>query len=355
MMVRRLLPLLMIICCAIGGQQASAHAIGLSRGEYQSTVDGLTATLSFAHTELVSAIPEIDSNADGRFSNSELLTHRSVLAQFLLDGLSLHAANKSCNGELTDAELTANDGLRAVLHFACAEQAAQYSMQFGLFDRLSPGHRHFATTMERAGPLTRIVYQAQPSIALYSIGRATTARVGWPLLKLGVEHILTGYDHLVFLFGLLIVTKRLRDLLLVVTAFTLGHSITLGVATLGLWIPSPSLIEPLIALSIVYVGVENCVARQGGRRWPLTLGFGLVHGFGFAGVLSEIALPSAQLPLALLSFNAGVEIGQLTILAITIPAVFWLRKKEWFAAHGVRSLSIAIALAGLGWFIQRVA
>jgi hydrogenase/urease accessory protein HupE len=353
-MIRRLLPMLLIICCAIGGQHAAAHAIGLSRGVYQSTADGLTATLSFAHTELASAIPEIDSNADGSISGNELLTHRSVLARFLLDGLTLSSADGACRGTMTDAELTDNDGLRAVLQFACAAVPNGYALQFGLFDRLSPGHRHFATTLEPSESITRIVYRAQPAIVLKATERAATARIGWPIFKLGIEHILTGYDHLVFLLGLLIVTRRLRDLLLVVTAFTLGHSITLGVATLGLWIPSPNMIEALIALSIVYVGVENCLTRKDARRWPLTLGFGLVHGFGFAGVLSEIELPSAQLPLALLSFNIGVEIGQLMILAIATPAVFWLRRKEWFAQHGVRAMSVAIALAGLGWFIQRV-
>ena len=86
----------------------------------------------------------------------------------------------------------------------------------------------------------------------------------------------------------------------------------------------------------------------------MTLTFGLVHGFGFAGVLSDIALPTAQLPLALLSFNGGVELGQLLILAIALPAVFWLRRQVWFARQGVRTLSAAIALAGLGWFIERV-
>lgn len=351
----KLLTSLLLFCCAlVGSQSAAAHAIGLSRGDYSLSDDGVTATLEFAHTELASAIAGVDSDGDGRISAPELLQHRLLVDQAIRDGVKLSASAATCASTVSSAELTDNDGLRVVQVFRCAVGTDGYSLQFALLDRLSPGHRHLATAVQRGAPITSVLYQASPSVLLSGPHRHASGSVGWPLVKLGVEHILTGYDHLVFLFGLLIVARGWRDLLLVVTAFTLGHSITLGIATLGIWMPSSSVIEPLIALSIVYVGVENWFVRDDARRWPLTLAFGLVHGFGFAGVLSEIALPSAQLPLALLSFNGGVELGQLLILCVALPAVFWLRRRAWFARQGVRALSAAIALAGLGWFIERV-
>jgi hydrogenase/urease accessory protein HupE len=174
------------------------------------------------------------------------------------------------------------------------------------------------------------------------------------LLGLGVEHILTGYDHLVFLLGLVLVGGRWRSLLWVVTAFTVAHSITLGLAALGVWAPRPAIIEPAIALSIAYVGVENFFVKNAEKRWRITFPFGLVHGFGFAGALREVALPKADVPAALFLFNAGVEIGQLAVLALVLPALVLLRRWSWFDKHGVRVVSGAIVIAGLVWFVARV-
>jgi hydrogenase/urease accessory protein HupE len=198
------------------------------------------------------------------------------------------------------------------------------------------------------------VYEGSPEFDV-AARAATTSDVIGPLFVLGVEHILTGFDHLAFLVGVIVVGGSLRKLLLAITAFTLAHSVTLGVAALGVWVPSPGLVEPAIALSIVYVGVENWFVKDASRRWLLTFPFGLIHGFGFAGALREIALPNAQVPLALVSFNLGVEAGQILVLALVLPILFWLRRRPWFARDGVRYASTMIAIAGLVWFVQRVA
>jgi hypothetical protein len=148
---------------------------------------------------------------------------------------------------------------------------------------------------------------------------------------------------------------RWRSILLVVTAFTVAHSITLGLATLDVWSPSPKIIEPAIALSIAYVGAENFFVKDAAKRYWITFPFGLVHGFGFAGALREIAMPKADVPAALLLFNLGVEAGQLAVLAVALPLVFHLRKREAFRTRGVKIASLAIIAAGLVWFVSRVA
>ena len=140
-------------------------------------------------------------------------------------------------------------------------------------------------------------------------------------LRMGIEHILTGYDHLVFLFGLVLIGGRLRSLVGAVTAFTVAHSITLALAVLGVWAPSPRIVEPAIALSIVWVGIENFFVKNAEGRWRITFPFGLIHGFGFAGALREIELPRARVPLALVSFNLGVEVGQLAVMAVVVPLI----------------------------------
>jgi hypothetical protein len=147
----------------------------------------------------------------------------------------------------------------------------------------------------------------------------------------------------------------LRSLALVVSAFTVAHSITLALATLSVVTPSPRLVEPLIALSIAYVGVENLFVTDAAKRWRITFPFGLVHGFGFAGALREIALPRAQIPVALVSFNVGVEVGQLGVLALVLPLVFAARRAPRFRDRGTKLASLGIAFAGTVWFVVRVA
>lgn len=172
---------------------------------------------------------------------------------------------------------------------------------------------------------------------------------------MGIEHILMGYDHLIFLFGLVLVGGRLRALLLVITAFTLAHSITLGLAVLSIWAPPGRIVEPLIALSVAYVGIENQFVKDAEKRYRITFPFGLIHGFGFAGALGEISLPRAEIPKALVGFNLGVEAGQLAALALVLPLVLEARKRPWFADKGVKYLSFGIAGLGLVWFVLRIA
>ena len=169
---------------------------------------------------------------------------------------------------------------------------------------------------------------------------------------IGVEHILGGIDHLLFLVGLILVVGRVRDVLWAVTAFTVAHSITLGLSVLGIVVPSEQYmvwVEVLIALSIAYIGFENLIWQKPRPRWPITFVFGLVHGFGFAGALSEVGVPQDQAGAALALFNVGVEAGQLMVLAVVLPIVFRLRRMEQFWRSSVRVLSAALVAMGLIW------
>lgn len=176
-------------------------------------------------------------------------------------------------------------------------------------------------------------------------------------LKLGIEHILTGYDHLLFLFALLLVTRDWVSSLKVITFFTIAHSITLGVATFDVVSLPSRFVEPMIALSIVYVGVENIVRRgDPHKRWIVTFTFGLIHGFGFASVLKEMGVGARAggVAMPLFSFNLGVEVGQILVAAIALPIIWQLRKKERFLSQGVPACSILVAVAGAAWFVMRV-
>lgn len=175
-------------------------------------------------------------------------------------------------------------------------------------------------------------------------------------LGLGVEHILSGYDHLAFVIGLLLIGGSIRGTVKTVTSFTLAHSITLAAASLGIWTPPTRLVESLIALSIVGVGIEAYRRRSGAdRRIAYAFGFGLIHGFGFAGALSEVGLPSDRLPASLGGFNLGVELGQLAVVGIAAPLLMWLEKSHPSkAAKIIPACSICIGCCGLVWLAQRI-
>jgi hydrogenase/urease accessory protein HupE len=172
----------------------------------------------------------------------------------------------------------------------------------------------------------------------------------------GVHHILIGPDHLLFLIGLLLLGGTIRQLALVVSAFTVAHSITLSLAALNLVTPPARIIEPAIALSIVYVGADNLLVRGGRdmRGW-IAFAFGFIHGFGFANVLREMDLPRRALGWSLFSFNLGVEIGQLLVVIVVASAFAALRSRNELAGRRLAFAgSIVVIAAGAFWFIQRV-
>lgn len=184
----------------------------------------------------------------------------------------------------------------------------------------------------------------------------------WLYAKAGVEHIIPkGLDHILFILGLFFSTLALTSLLWQVTAFTLAHSVTLGLAVLGVIPIQPAIIEPLIALSIVWIAVENCVFRQSGRWRPMVVfAFGLLHGLGFASVLNEYGLPKQDLLASLLAFNVGVEVAQIGILLIAALLVYALTHvvypltlKNGYRAYLQVPTSLGIALIGGYWLIER--
>jgi hypothetical protein len=172
----------------------------------------------------------------------------------------------------------------------------------------------------------------------------------------GIRHILLGPDHLLFLIGLLLLGGSMRQLLLLVTAFTLAHSVTLSMAALNIFSPSARLVDPAIALAIIYVGADNLMVRGGPdvRGW-IAAAFGLIHGFGFAAVLKEMNLPRPALMWSLVSFNVGVEIGQVIVVLAVATALAAVRSRSESAGQRVAFAgSVVVIAVGTFWFIQRV-
>lgn len=194
-------------------------------------------------------------------------------------------------------------------------------------------------------------------VPLAGVAGRSTAGLFMDYVVLGFTHILPGgLDHILFVLGLFLLNTRLRPLLIQVTAFTLAHSITLALGLYGVVRVAPSIVEPLIAASIVYVAVENVfTSRLHVWRPAIVFGFGLLHGLGFAGVLLEIGLPRGEFVTGLIAFNLGVEFGQLGVIALAWGLVgLWFSAQPWYRARIVQPASLAIALVGLYWTVERV-
>lgn len=243
----------------------------------------------------------------------------------------------------------------------------QISLGFDFFETF--GQRHIVLgVFEHQGRSREVVFSQHQPDFIYDIvdahpssetstppGTASGESLGAALVRfllLGVEHIFLGYDHLCFLVALVVVS-RLGELVKIVTSFTVAHSITLILAALKIVALPSRLIECAIALTILYVAAENLWSKRTGHRWMLTFGFGLIHGFGFANVLSGLGLPTTGTVRCLLSFNVGVELGQLAIVLLLLP--FTLVMARW--RHGRKMamiISAAVGVFGLGWFTERL-
>lgn len=220
-----------------------------------------------------------------------------------------------------------------------------------------PVHQTFVNIYEDGDLRQQLIFNASSGEYVYYTGSTQGAlAVMRTFIPAGIHHILIGPDHVLFLVGLLLLGGTWFALVRIVTAFTLGHSLTLSLAALNLVMPPPRLIEPAIALSIVFVGADNLVRGSGRdvRAW-VALVFGLVHGFGFANVLREFGLPAEALGWSLFSFNVGVEIGQLGIVLLVATALELIRRRSRVVGYRVAwAGSIVVIAAGAYWFVERV-
>lgn len=278
-----------------------------------------------------------------------------ALAAGLWDDMPLSAAGTLCAREPRQAsvlplyvELTAR--------YVCPE--GELSQRFRLLSVLPDGH-HVAVALEGAPTVVeaaggqQVVQLGVPGASV-SAAQAARSFGGWVLL--GVRHILEGFDHLAFLAVLLLAGGGLRRLVMLVTTFTVAHSITLGVTALG-WVRvgerASLLVEVCIALSIVVLAVQNLRTDTPRHRLPLTFAFGLLHGFGFAGVLGTYGLGERPV-LALAGFNLGVELGQAAVVLVLAPTLAWLRTRPTAGRRLVPVTSTVLLLLGLYWCVERV-
>lgn len=243
--------------------------------------------------------------------------------------------------------------------FRCDHEPQEISVRDDCVDTLGSTHHVIALITWQGGSQSfSFADQTRVTVIALKPANTTTSTVNssksvGSFFFLGVEHIISGYDHLLFLLALILCGGNLLQLLKIITAFTLAHSLTLAAAALNIITLPSVLVEAVIALSIAYVAFENLYPRYAiSRRWTISFVFGLMHGFGFSSVLREVGLPQENLIWSLLNFNLGVEAGQLVAVALVLPALFWLRQSKW-QANVVRLVSAVVMGVGIALFIER--
>jgi hydrogenase/urease accessory protein HupE len=235
--------------------------------------------------------------------------------------------------------------------FRCERAAPSLRVRDDWFDLFGAHYRTLAR-VETGGEARDVAFM--PDAREVTIGTSRGASDGGSFFRLGVEHILTGVDHMLFLAALLLGGGGAAGLLKTITAFTLAHSVTLALAVLGAVTLPPRVVEPVIAASIAWVALENLVLQRApSRRWLVSFAFGLVHGFGFADALTPLALPPGGLARALVGFNLGVEAGQALAIALVLPLLVWARRRGWEPML-VRGGSVALTAVGLAWLVERL-
>ncbi|MBI1204609.1 MAG: HupE/UreJ family protein [Rhodopseudomonas sp.] len=200
--------------------------------------------------------------------------------------------------------------------------------------------------------------ESRPFALIGATAPPTAIRIAAQYLELGFRHILPeGLDHILFVLGLFLLSSRLKPILVQVTCFTVAHSVTLGLTMYGLLSLPPQVVEPLIALSIAYVAIENILTPKLTPWRPVVVfGFGLVHGMGFAGALAELNLPRSEILPALVSFNVGIELAQLAVIAAAyFTTTYWIGDRLWYRTRFEIPVCLAIAATGLFWTVERVA
>jgi hydrogenase/urease accessory protein HupE len=342
---------------------AQAHDPGLSTATVTIGDRQIDVLLGFAQKDTESLLISSGNQPDIR-SAEGFAAIRHQLESLAAREVNLYFDEVKAVSEQANAKRKDSQNVEILLRFA-RTNATRLRLVSSLFERLPFGHREFVSFQTTGGGnIGEAMLSGKensfqidlPTIAT-STESSTVSHSFLAFLTLGIEHILTGYDHLLFLFGLLVVCRDLRSILTVITCFTIAHSITIALSALNVVRLPASIVEPLIAASIAYVGIENLI--RGGApkwRWLITFSFGLVHGLGFADALKEFGIGSGQfgIVLPLVGFNLGVEIGQLSVAAVVLPILWQLRKNPGFVRQWVPVCSVAVTFAGSYWMIERI-
>lgn len=369
---------LFVLLVCVGANGAWAHS---SSNSYLllSERDGAKVLRADVHLRDIDVVFDLDADRDGQVVWAELDARSAEVLAWLAQGLRVGSEATACVLNPIDTQASERaDGLylstewRVTCPPGVPENGQSLNLSYALlFDRDNL-HRALLRIDVPQVQSSAILSPERPQVPLPTVNPSAAEVLGRYIVE-GVWHIWIGIDHILFLLSLLVLAPlvparrwvthwraepRLRpafmEVLAVVTAFTVAHSITLSLSVLQWVEPPASFIEPVIAISVVLAALNNLLGWWSVRRWRLAFVFGLIHGFGFANVLLDLGLPTTQLAIALGGFNLGVELGQLAIVGAFFPLAWWLRHTAFYRWVVVVGGSLAIVVVGSAWTVQRV-
>ena len=313
----------------------------------------------------------LDTNADGDITWGEVKARHADIAAYALARLALRSGATPCPTRVTEHLVDDHsDGAYAVLRFTaiCSDPITSLEVDYSLLFDVDPQHRGLLR-LEHAGATRTAIFSPERGRQTFEMAELSRWRQFLDYGREGVWHIWVGFDHILFLLSLLLpavlkyghrqwqavdaFAPAFWDVFTIATAFTVAHSITLSLATLGVVTLPSRLVESAIALSVVLAAANNLLPLFQGRRWVVAFAFGLVHGFGFASVLKDLGLPQGTLLLALVGFNLGVEVGQLAIVGAFLPLAFFLRRTPLYRRAILTGGSALIVLVAGLWLVER--
>ncbi|GAB6195282.1 HupE/UreJ family protein [Lysobacter xanthus] len=348
----------------------AAHTLSVSHVDIDARTRDVTVDIDVPLRDLAFALP-LDANADDAITWGELRSMQPLLEARVARTVALRAGGRRCplhpNGLATRTrEGVAHASLQLV---GSCDVSAGLDVDFRLLADEEPSHAALVTLRAAEGTRSAVARDGA-RVAHFASGTGGRLQTFLTFLREGVHHILIGYDHIAFLLSLLLpaalsrnagrwrpvgsAREALGHTLALVTAFTVAHSVTLSLAALGLVQPAPRPVEIAIAASVLLAALNNVWPLVTRRPWLLAFGFGLVHGFGFAGALGEIGLPPGDNATALFGFNLGVEAGQLAIVAVVLPVLYGIRGVRSYPTRVLPGASLAIAALAAYWIVQRV-
>lgn len=328
-----------------------AHPINVAYADIVVKAQEVEIALSMNLFEL-DLLLSLDQDLDALVSQEELDARRPEILDYLWkrievltqEGKVPMAAGPFRIGRGSDGKPL----FETTFRFQAGQPLTAFTIRCEPLTDLGPDHKTLAK-ISREGKIEQFVFQKG---VVYKGGTKDILGYVVQFLKLGIFHIFTGYDHILFLLGLLLIGGTLFNIIKIVTSFTLAHSLTLSLAALDVVNLPSKAVEAGIALSIVYIALENLLFKTFDKRWLVSFFFGLVHGFGFANVLKEMHLPRSGLISSLFSFNMGVEVGQVVIILFILPLLWLLNQTKAYRAV-VTTASVFILSLGLFWFYQR--
>jgi hydrogenase/urease accessory protein HupE len=346
--------LLIVLAICLWARPAAAHPAPFTYLDLRLLPDAIEGTL-VAH--IFDLGHDLNIEPADRLLDPAIASQQSAaIAQLFAGRLTVAVNGVTLTPRWSSAQVLADrQSLKLAVRYALTAPAGTMVITTSMFP-YDPQHQTFLNIYEGSTLTQAIVDAGRTKFEYFAGTRQGAVAVVQRFLPAGIRHIVVGPDHLLFLAGLLLLGGSVRQLAVIVTMFTAAHSLTLSLAALSIVSPPARIIEPAIALSIVYVGADNLLIRDGRdvRAW-IAFAFGFIHGFGYAGVLRDMDLPRRALGWSLFSFNLGLEIGQLAVVAVVATAFAALRARSEAAGRRLAFTgSIVVMATGALWFIQRV-